>query len=702
MKKSYLLGLLLVFGASAFGMPQRQRIADIAPSHAIDESTIITDLRKVGTSTPEIITELPLGGKTIQYSTYQEGLIRPYGSVGPSLRNYLREVTWYDNGDVYFHNPMVSYITNSYIKGHVEGSKVIVNLPQCIGYVDNGNEPPFYIYMNKLSFEWVDEEEGTGWYFLKDEQNTVEFDIIDNLHLELNIGNDGWEGSMYYGEEAVFSPYIYGMTAGNEVDDFTTWLGYGDGREYYTDLDHDLVVLPENITTEKWIITSSDQNRLLNIGFDGEDVYVNNLFGEDLMNSWIKGNLADGVVTFESGQYMGIFLNYTNYHLTYFMAADPAWIRYNSNDTESKEGDNSKGYWGLTPAENIKFKYDAESHTLTPMDDQRTLLISTAKDRISYLIKYQSPTITRQCDFDDHYAPATPEFVSYGELFAVAWNIPFTNVNGDYLDTSRMWYNIYFDGIKYEFMTDEYVKIPEDMIDVPYEFSDGNWDFVTSNELHKVFLHMSKISEVGVQSFYKALDGTIYTSPLVTEYVRVFDNDHEAFPPVSILNEYDEINGTLTMKWDIPSTGDMETVIDPAIMYYNVTVDGEKIDIELDGETTSDIPYLYSSEMCEVDGSIHTLTRKFDTAPQTVTVQSFFFGDYNWATGETPVYASESATDIVSLKQNTSIGIIESNFVEEYLMSLSGNRVENPLPGIYVRIRVNHDGKTITDRVVVK
>lgn len=61
MKKSYLLGLLLVFGASAFGMPQRQRIADIAPSHAIDESTIITDLRKVGTSTPEIITELPPG-----------------------------------------------------------------------------------------------------------------------------------------------------------------------------------------------------------------------------------------------------------------------------------------------------------------------------------------------------------------------------------------------------------------------------------------------------------------------------------------------------------------------------------------------------------------------------------------------------------------------------------------------------------------
>lgn len=702
MRKTYLFALAIAYVTSASGMSLPQRLAGIEPSMAIEESMIVTDRQKMPTSAPEIITELPEGGKTIQYSAYQEGLIKPYSSVGPNLMTYLRDVTWYDNGDVYFHNPMVSFTTDSYIKGHIDGSKVIINLPQCIGYIDNGKEPPFYVYMNKLTFDWMDEEEGIGWYYLKEEQNTVDFDIIDGMHLELNIGNDGWDGSMYYGEEAVFSKYVYGMTAGNEVDEFSTWLGYGDGREYYTDLDHNLIPRPENLTTEKWIISSDNQNRLLNVGFDGDDVYVSNIFGQELLNSWVKGTLSDGVMTFESGQYMGILHNYLNYSMTYLMAADRTWVRFDPDDTESEEGDESNGYWMLSPVDNIKFNYDARTHTFTPVDERLSLVVSTANDRISYLIDYKAPIITRQEAYDDNFAPATPEFINYGEKYAVSWNIPSTNVNGDFLDTSRMWYNIYFDGIKYEFMTDEYIKIPEDMIDVPYEFCDGNWDFVISNEMHRIFLHMSKISEVGVQSFYKALDGTIYSSPLVTQYVRVFDNDHEAFPPVSILNEYDEATGILTMKWDIPNTGDLETLIDPEIMYYTVTVDGENIKIDLNGETTQDIPYLHVSDMCEVDGTIHTLKYKFDAIPQTVTVQSFFPGDYDWTTGETNIYASESTTDVVTLKKISSVSAIESGFADEYLMSLSGNRVENPMPGIYVRVRVACDGTIITDKVTVK
>ena len=188
----------------------------------------------------------------------------------------------------------------------------------------------------------------------------------------------------------------------------------------------------------------------------------------------------------------------------------------------------------------------------------------------------------------------------------------------------------------------------------------------------------------------------------MTQYVRVFDNDHEAFPPVSILNEYDEATGILTMKWDIPNTGDLETLIDPEIMYYTVTVDGENIKIDLNGETTQDIPYLHVSDMCEVDGTIHTLKYKFDAIPQTVTVQSFFPGDYDWTTGETNIYASESTTDVVTLKKISSVSAIESGFADEYLMSLSGNRVENPMPGIYVRVRVACDGTIITDKVTVK
>ncbi len=73
----------------------------------------------------------------------------------------------------------------------------------------------------------------------------------------------------------------------------------------------EVVVAPENLTVEDYTLTYTDyygkpSSGVVKIGFDGNDVYVQG-FNSYLPEAWIKGVLADGVVTFAGDQYYGSY-----------------------------------------------------------------------------------------------------------------------------------------------------------------------------------------------------------------------------------------------------------------------------------------------------------------------------------------------------------------------------------------------------------
>ena len=129
----------------------------------------------------------------------------------------------------------------------------------------------------------------------------------------------------YYGydfffqeEDAVFT---YDATANQLSADGLVYTYYG---SYYSDyylnpvikkaaaepeenLD-ELLALPEGLTTEEWNLSGyANQNWLpdgttVNVAWDGNDVYVQNLFGYYAPNAWIKGVRQGDKVTFKSGR----------------------------------------------------------------------------------------------------------------------------------------------------------------------------------------------------------------------------------------------------------------------------------------------------------------------------------------------------------------------------------------------------------------
>lgn len=77
--------------------------------------------------------------------------------------------------------------------------------------------------------------------------------------------------------------------------------------------DTKIVVAPEDLVTDEWAISAKDNsgnpvNGYLNIGFDGNDVYLQGLC-TSLPQAWIKGTLDGTTITFAGNQYFGIMGN---------------------------------------------------------------------------------------------------------------------------------------------------------------------------------------------------------------------------------------------------------------------------------------------------------------------------------------------------------------------------------------------------------
>lgn len=132
-----------------------------------------------------------------------------------------------------------------------------------------------------------------------------------------------------------------------------------------------------------------------------------------------------------------------------------------------------------------------------------------------------------QSDEEVNANPQDPEFLyfyedsGYGYGDNYGWYIPNVNVNGAVLNPSRMYYNIYVNYELYEFFTDTYVYFDEDMIDIPYDFTD-DWDIYNPAPDLDLYLHDSGVDVIGCQSFYVGTDGITYASNAVHVNIEEF------------------------------------------------------------------------------------------------------------------------------------------------------------------------------------
>lgn len=473
----------------------------------------------------------PEGEKRL-YDFTSEGFYIYWGSITYGRTSTATNIVWGANGDVYFYNPLTNLGTESYSVGHVDGDRITVQMPQLIDLYDDGfypdNPVPFYLSKMQLT-QWERENPDTGetemvfdYVPVADEDNYATYTIQADGTITL----DWPRANINANNQLVELPeYILGSYYDMPIEDEDTgeilgteryWYGVADWQQTYTLVDPDQleVKIPDTVDMDpNWVLSSDSGTRFVKVGFEGEDVYLQGIC--DLFpDAAIKGQIdADGMARFPSDQFLG-YTEYYGYFL-YLIVADYDWREL---------------------LDEIEFVYDTDAKTFTPVEEY-SWVISGNLQTIIYYAYYDDPHISYQTPGDDLANPVDPSLVyylpdwGYGEEFG--WLIPHVNVDGYQLDTSRMYYNIYVNYELYTFYTDEYMEFPEDMVDIPYDFTDG-WDIYFPAPDLDLFLHCQGIDVIGCQSFYRGSDGLTYSSNPVHVNLEEFLGMNVAKPDMEV------------------------------------------------------------------------------------------------------------------------------------------------------------------------
>lgn len=385
-----------------------------------------------------------------------------------------------DENKVYVYNPITQYDTYSYIVGQRDGDTITFHTPQIVDvqynedYTESTN-----IYATKFRKKKLS---ATSYTFVADSINTDLKYVIKGDSISL-VGGDSIMLALANAEG--------------------TWGGYGNAGDVLRKFTDTTVEVPVDAEELTYAMKCSDgTGKGVSVVFKDNDIYIKGIASAH-PDSWVKGNVAGSTITIPSMQYLG--LNKTYGYYFYIAGAKRKEVYDPSDDVTYIE-------YELVP--NITMTLDEKSRTFKT---DLSLLYNAGNGMLSYDAAYDSPEFS---PFNDvATTPATPiisTYIEYNEdagYGGLIFTLPTEDVNGNWINPEKMKYIIYGDDKAYEFTTDFYTGIEENMTEVPYSFTD-DLDFVLQDGEHIVYLYEGGFSKMGVQSVYYG-GGERTVSPIV-------------------------------------------------------------------------------------------------------------------------------------------------------------------------------------------
>ena len=243
------------------------------------------------------------------------------------------------------------------------------------------------------------------------------------------------------------------------------------------------VEIPSDLETEVYSYSAQDYfdekevSWSVKVGFYNEEVYIQGL-SSVLPNAWVKGTLADGVVTIPN-QLLGSYRNDNLY-----------FVGYNENLQDS--------YF---------LNYDAQTGSFVEGDN--AYMVNLYKDKIDqsvyeFLYDVKIKKIVERVATPANPSFANMQFTSKGDKIETVLAVVDTEGNG--LVTSKLFYKLY---IKDELGSDAaltftkelYPTLENDMEEIPYGFD--NADF--ANGVVALKMEHADWDKIGLQSIYKGL-----------------------------------------------------------------------------------------------------------------------------------------------------------------------------------------------------
>jgi hypothetical protein len=355
-----------------------------------------------------------------------------------------------------------------------------------------------------------------------------------------------------------------------------SWSGSADYNFRLERIANPPIVAPEGLEIKQYALTGEDYiGAFVNVGFDGNDVYVQGIF-DYLPDAWVKGTISGDKVIFANKQYLGV---------------DPSINRHCyliSATYEELTAPYSGRMYSLAD-EDIVFDYDAGSQTLS---NSSCFLVNGGKDEPYGYIPYNLmrmalytgevgtlvPPTWKRLNEHDHQ-----DYYNWGGLWGrMEFGLPTTDAEGNYLNRENMSVAIYArvngEVVPMRFMTEDYDYIEADMTELPFGYNDlySYLIYGWGTEM-TVYYYTLGPEAYGLQTVYRA-DGEELRSDIAWKEVTTIgtniqpDAAHPAYPEVdtndvgpSILCGY---RAEDTTSWGVNKrqTYDVATKLDDAAL----------------------------------------------------------------------------------------------------------------------------------------
>ena len=455
-------------------------------------------------------------GETQEYVTTQpEGELKTYVRSGDNMTAVMggivdgqqdgraMNIVFAPDGKTVWFDKMISATTATFgwIKGEIEGDKIVIKSGQYAWYYDYGT------YYTAYSVERiVPNPDGNATNY--DTYMTAEGDI------EFSIAEDG---------TLTLLPDANGVAAigliRRTTDEFLVeygydgkWLGYGDQNTVYTPFEANFNEGPAEgtelqdfaMTYDLYVNSAERSGHLTKGAIVGDKIYIQGA-SQYLKDAWLVGTIQGNKVTVDK-QLVGILDGY----YTYFVGGEIV-SQYNE-ETQQDE-------YFYAPIEQMTFDYNAETQTLT---SDNCLLVAASENLFAegYMKVAFNP-------YEDiAVQPATPivgeDYLAYnaesGSCFVTVY-VPCEDVDGNYIDASKLTYSVYVDGELFTFDPSFYFYFYEPTTVVEYGFID-NYRFQDLGG-GRVAIEINKEPQhtIGVKSFYAGGD-TVTESEMGLFYVN--------------------------------------------------------------------------------------------------------------------------------------------------------------------------------------
>ncbi len=474
-------------------------------------------------------------GETQEYVTTQpEGELKTYVRSGDNMTAVMggivdgqqdgraMNIVFAPDGKTVWFDKMISATTATFgwIKGEIEGDKIVIKSGQYAWYYDYGT------YYTAYSVERiVPNPDGNATNY--DTYMTAEGDI------EFSIAEDG---------TLTLLPDANGVAAigliRRTTDEFLVeygydgkWLGYGDQNTVYTPFEANFNEGPAEgtelqdfaMTYDLYVNSAERSGHLTKGAIVGDKIYIQGA-SQYLKDAWLVGTIQGNKVTVDK-QLVGILDGY----YTYFVGGEIV-SQYNE-ETQQDE-------YFYAPIEQMTFDYNAETQTLT---SDNCLLVAASENLFAegYMKVAFNP-------YEDiAVQPATPivgeDYLAYnaesGSCFVTVY-VPCEDVDGNYIDASKLTYSVYVDGELFTFDPSFYFYFYEPTTVVEYGFID-NYRFQDLGG-GRVAIEINKEPQhtIGVKSFYAGGD-TVTESEMGLFYLNqsgISDIEAKAVSKVTYYN----------------------------------------------------------------------------------------------------------------------------------------------------------------------